>query len=71
MEIHSLKDEISDIILHAVVNSVNKLNITDKNVSFSGDNKDINFGETWQHGKKNALSELRKPVAHKYTWICL
>ena len=21
-------------------------------------------------GKKNALSELRKPVAHKYTWIC-
>ena len=72
MEIHSLKGETSDIILNAVVNSVNELNVTDfKVLLFTGDSKVVNFGETKQHGKKNALSELRKPVEHECTRIWL
>lgn len=61
MEIHFLKGKTSDI-LNAAVNLINKFNIADKSISFSGDSKVINFGETWQHGKENALSGLRKPV---------
>lgn len=44
------------------------LNIKDKSISFSGDNKDTNFHGAWQHGKSNSLFELRKPVEQKCTW---
>jgi hypothetical protein len=45
MRQHSAKGETSEIIHRAVYYSIKKYNITEKSLSFCGDNTNINFGE--------------------------
>jgi hypothetical protein len=59
IEFHTLKGEITDVLMTYIMNVLHKYKLSDKVIAFCGDNCNTNFGGAARRGTNNGSAKLK------------